>query len=64
MYGWFYKGSDLLSLPIVSLILFMAVFVAVVVRTWFLRDPDSTTLSMSQLPLNDESTPDNGARHG
>lgn len=61
MYAWFYKGSDLLSLPIVSLVLFMAVFAAVVIKALRHRDALDSSTSIAHLPLNDEHIP--GAGH-
>lgn len=34
MYGWFYRGSELVTYPLVGMFLFIGVFVAVVLRTY------------------------------
>jgi hypothetical protein len=55
MYGQFYAGMSLAGLPLFALFLFLAVFVAVVLRVTLLgRRPELDR--MARLPLEDAAT--------
>ena len=49
----FFAASPLLLLPVLSLLVFFAIFVIVAVRT--LRTPEATLDSRASLPLEEES---------
>lgn len=51
MYKQFYAGMELIHLPLFALFLFLAAFVAVVVRTVLKRASDYEAIA--QLPLED-----------
>lgn len=54
MYQEFYEGSTLLSLPIITLILFVAVFAIVVIREWRNGANNSEHAHLGSLPLEDD----------
>lgn len=66
MYAWFYKGSELVTYPLVAMFLFIAVFVAVVLRT-YARGQQPSLDAASALPLADDTHPihiqSTGERH-
>ena len=55
MYAWFYKESTVLLLPVVSMLVFMAVFLGAVVRaTVGYRHRREDVQHLSGLPLQPE----------
>lgn len=54
MYQEFYRGSDLLHLPLFALCLFVAVFCAVVVWLFVLRRGDRKFDELAQMPFAPE----------
>ena len=52
MYRSFYAGMSLTDLPLFALVLFMAVFLAVIVRTWVFRRREEFD-ALSRLPFDD-----------
>lgn len=51
MYQEFYRGSDLLHLPLFAFILFMVVFCAVVTWLFILRRGDRKFDELAQIPF-------------
>lgn len=62
MYRWFYSFSELLHLPIFTMLLFITVFSLVVARVMRMRAADSTD-ALARLPLQDPPTVSNGGHH-
>jgi len=56
MYHDFFAKSPLLALPIIALILFVAVFAVVVLRTFSKREREVADAA-SRLPLEDDANP-------
>lgn len=54
MYQEFYRGSDLLHLPLFALCLFVAVFLAVVTWLFILRRGDKKFDELAQMPFAKE----------
>lgn len=54
MYQEFYRGSELLHLPLFTLILFVAVFFGVVTWLFIVRRGDKRFDEMARLPLSAE----------
>ena len=57
MYGWFYRGSELVMYPLVGMFLFIGVFVAVVLRT-YARGRRPSLDAAAALPLADDAIGD------
>lgn len=55
MWAWFYDQSNLLALPIVAMLIFMAVFVGAVVRTWATPRIRAQADHLAMLPLQDQT---------
>ena len=53
MYQEFYKGSELLHLPLYALVLFVAVFMGVVAWVFVFRRKDERFDRLAELPLAD-----------
>ena len=53
MFKEFYEGASLMELPILAMILFIATFVAAVIRTW--RPDDGRASHLSSLPFDDDT---------
>jgi len=56
MYKAFYQGNPLLLLPVISMFIFAAVFLAAVVRVWR-RKGQPQVERVSALPLLDDTAP-------
>lgn len=54
MYQEFYRTSELLHLPLLALLLFLAVFVGVVVRVFVYGRKDNTFDRLAQIPFSAE----------
>lgn len=66
MYKAFYAGSDLLHLPLLTLFLFLGIFVGVVAWVYVVRRRDPRFDELANLPLRDDQPAPggHGARHG
>lgn len=60
MYQEFYRGSDLLHLPLFALCLFVAVFFGVVTWLFILRRGDSKFDELARIPFAAESAGGSG----
>jgi hypothetical protein len=56
MYRWFYEGSSTLHFALLSMVLFLGAFVAILIRTFTTRHDE-----IARMPLDDD---EKGGRHG